>query len=102
MGCKQCGSERSAEVGGKVSDMCSASVEGGWRQDQGYVPDDMNVGGGDYIEISFCLDCGQMDGRWPAKTSMEDLSESPGTGCYRYDQDGAETEEPLDGRDEDG
>ena len=27
-----------------------------------YVPTDMGIGGGDDIDIEFCLDCGQMQG----------------------------------------
>jgi hypothetical protein len=31
----------------------------------GYVPTDLNVGGGDYMEVRFCLECGQIQGEFP-------------------------------------
>ena len=31
----------------------------------GYVPRNLGIGGGDYYEITVCLDCGQMQGDWP-------------------------------------
>jgi hypothetical protein len=31
----------------------------------GYVPRDMEVGGGDYVDIEWCLDCGQLQGKFP-------------------------------------
>lgn len=38
----------------------------------GSVPHDMNIGGGDYIEFEFCLECGQIQGEFPTPlTEME-------------------------------
>jgi len=31
----------------------------------GEVPGDMGIGGGDYVEVAWCLDCGQLQGKWP-------------------------------------
>ena len=31
----------------------------------GYVPEDIGCGENDYIEFKYCLDCGQMQGKWP-------------------------------------
>lgn len=31
----------------------------------GYVPDDMGVGGGDYVDIDLCLNCGRVQGTFP-------------------------------------
>ena len=31
----------------------------------GYVKDGLNVGDGDYLEFSYCADCGQMFGNFP-------------------------------------
>jgi hypothetical protein len=31
----------------------------------GYVPGDMGIGAGDYIEFEFCGDCGQIQGDFP-------------------------------------
>lgn len=68
--CQRCGSQRMMLVGGKVSDMCEVVV-GEIRHD-GYVPRDMHIGGGDYLEIDICLDCGQAKGEWPLpKAALE-------------------------------
>jgi hypothetical protein len=66
----QCGSERIANVSGKCSDLCFCSIDD--KEHQGYVPGDMGVGGGDYIELTYCLDCGKIQGDFPlAKTKLE-------------------------------
>lgn len=64
MKCQRCKSERVASISGKCSDCCSWSVGGG-EMDDGYVPGDMGIGGGDYIEFEFCLECGQIQGKFP-------------------------------------
>ena len=58
-----CESERILTVSGKVSDMCSASING--RERDGYVPSGLNIGSGDYLEFKMCLDCGQHVGTFP-------------------------------------
>lgn len=63
MSCQKCNSERVASVGGKTSDMCFVSL--GNKEHDGYVPYKMNIGGGDYIEFQYCLDCGQIQGEFP-------------------------------------
>lgn len=63
MSCQRCKSKRIAEVNGKCSDMCSYEVSG--TEVSGYVPSDLGVGGGDYIEVKYCLDCGQLQGKFP-------------------------------------
>jgi hypothetical protein len=35
----------------------------------GYVPDDLGVGGGDYVELDLCLNCGTVAGEWPLPKS---------------------------------
>lgn len=77
MKCQRCESERVLEGGGKSSDMNEFCVgnktvwhDGSSRIDKkpgpaDYVPHGLNIGGGDYIEIDVCLDCGQMQGEWP-------------------------------------
>lgn len=61
--CFNCKSDRLAEVNGKCSDMCYVNLCSTYHN--GYVPHDMNIGGGDYIRITYCLDCGQMQGEFP-------------------------------------
>jgi len=63
MSCQKCRSDRIACVGGKVSDMFHATV-GDYEHD-GYVPGDLGVGSGDYIDFEYCLDCGQIQGDFP-------------------------------------
>lgn len=63
MSCQKCGSENVMQVQGKTSDMCYVSC--GEQEHVGYVPRDMNIGAGDYLSFNVCLDCGQMQGRWP-------------------------------------
>lgn len=63
MPCQKCKSERVCSVGGKCSDTFSAGI--GTAEIQGYVPDDLGVGSGDYIDFNFCMDCGQLQGKFP-------------------------------------
>ena len=51
------------DVGAKCSDMCSVSFGDMERND--YAPQNLNIGGGDYIEFEVCLDCGRMQGEFP-------------------------------------
>lgn len=64
--CK-CGSTRVARVNAKCSDMCSIGY--GAKLYDGYVPSGIGItkrgGGGDYVEFDYCLDCGQMQGKFP-------------------------------------
>jgi hypothetical protein len=67
MSCSRCGTQgRIIKVSGKVSDTCSVFLpEGEDWTDPGYVPHDIGIGGGDYLEFAFCLTCGQMQGTFP-------------------------------------
>ena len=70
MTCK-CGSERILSVNAKCSDLCATSYFIRHADDDeqieeiggcGYVPDLKAIGGGDYIDIEICLDCGTLQG----------------------------------------
>lgn len=50
-------------VSGKVSDMCDVQTPGAMHC--GYVPSGLNIGSGDYLEFSVCLDCGKHQGNFP-------------------------------------
>ena len=63
MSCQKCGSDRIVSVSGKVSDMFYGSYKE--YEVDGYVPGDIGIGGGDYIEFVYCLECGQIQGDWP-------------------------------------
>ena len=63
LNCLRCGSKRILGVGGKCSDLCDL-----WYGEQtmdGYVPEGLNIGGGDYIEFRLCLECGQVQDQFP-------------------------------------
>lgn len=61
--CQRCKSTRVASISGKSSDMNTTRIAD--KRDDGYVPYDMGIGGGDYIKLEFCLDCGQLQGAFP-------------------------------------
>ena len=75
MKCPKCFSERIANVGAKCSDMFNAGF--GDTSYQGYVLSDMGIGGGDYLELDYCMDCGQILGTFPLPTCEleKDLSD---------------------------
>ncbi len=59
----QCGSDRIASVNAKCSDCCFVYMD---KMDHhGYVPSDMGIGGGDYVEFRYCLNCGKMQDNFP-------------------------------------
>jgi len=70
--CK-CGSNRIMAVSAKCSDMFSCSQGG--REYQGYVLSGIGIGGGDFVEFKFCLECGQIQGEFPVEESMAELIE---------------------------
>ena len=61
--CQRCQSARIMTVMGKVSDAFSGDI--GEKRCHGYVPEDLGIGGGDYVAFFLCLDCGQIQGEWP-------------------------------------
>ena len=63
--CKNCRSERLMNVNAKCSDMCSLTCGDMERHD--YVPDFIEIGGGDYVNFEYCLDCGQIQGEFPVE-----------------------------------
>lgn len=69
MKCDKCQSERVAEITAKCSDMCSYSLKDSKMHGNYYAPDDMGIGGGDYIEFNWCLECGKIQGDFPLPTS---------------------------------
>ena len=67
MSCQRCKSNRIASITAKCSDCCGVSIQD--YDESGYVPRDMGIGGGDYVKISWCLECGQIQGQWPLPES---------------------------------
>src|ERR1700735_917563 len=65
-GCKRCGSDKILSFSGKCSDLCWTSYKG--IEKDGYVPSGIGIdqqGYGDYVEGDLCLNCGQMQGKFP-------------------------------------
>lgn len=65
-----CESNIIMNVSAKTSDMFNASI--GNLDYDGYVPTDIGIGGSDYIQFSYCLECGQIQGEFPVKPDFED------------------------------
>lgn len=65
--CQKFQSQRLLLVNAKCSDLCQCIYQGkdADRETDGYVPYNLNVGGGDYVEFTVCLDCGQVQGTFP-------------------------------------
>jgi hypothetical protein len=72
MTCK-CGSQKIANVSAKCSDLCFYQL--GEVELDGYVPRDVGIGGGDYVEFRYCLDCGQLQGQFPVELELEDSND---------------------------
>jgi len=75
--CQECGSARVVSINGKCQDLFSAELEtesGETARHEGYVPSDLGIGDGDYIEMEFCLECGKIQGDFPLSTT--ELEES--------------------------
>ena len=77
--CQTCGSDRVASTSSKSVDLNSVVLLG--REHDGYVPTDMGIGDdgyGDYLDFSWCLNCGQIQGKWPrAKCKLEKPEPKP-------------------------
>ena len=80
MKCQKCNSERIAEISAKCSDCCTIFISE--YEKSGYVPSDMGIGGGDYIDMHWCLECGQIQGEWPKlKCTAEEFNPNACTEC---------------------
>ena len=79
--CNKCQSDCIARVSAKCSDLCAVQYKG--IEHIGYVPDDLGIGGGDYVDFSFCLSCGKIQGIFP-------LGDHP---SFFYEEGGEEEEE---------
>lgn len=61
----ECGNDKLVSVQGKTSDMCMVQYEGKEADANGYVPSDLQIGGGDYLDFEFCPKCGRIKGKFP-------------------------------------
>lgn len=64
MSCQKCGSDRILEINAKCSDLCFTTFQG--QEKDGYPPNVPGVADGcDYIETKICMECGQVQGKFP-------------------------------------
>lgn len=63
MSCQRCKSIRIANVTAKCSDCCGIDI--GDYSHEGSIPKDLGIGGGDYVDFAYCLECGQLQGQFP-------------------------------------
>lgn len=84
MSCLKCNSDRLAKINAKCSDCCFVEVKG--FQNSGYVPRDMNIGGGDCITFTYCMDCGQMQDNWPLAECKAEIVPERGDICPQCDR----------------
>jgi hypothetical protein len=74
MSCQKCKSDRIVNISAKCSDLCTVTFGGQEKND--YVPNDLGIGGGDYVRFDLCLDCGQIQGAFPLpKSELEAAAE---------------------------
>jgi len=67
MKCQRCKSVRTVDATAKCAGTCVVRFSG--LETEGTIPDDLGIGGGDYLKFSVCLDCGQMQGQFPVPQS---------------------------------
>lgn len=65
MKCFKCDSDRVLQLTAKCSDLCFTTFNS--IDKDGYVPEIRHVGGGDYVETRICLECGQVQGKFPVR-----------------------------------
>ena len=72
MSCFTCKSEKIAIISAKCGDLCVVEYPDG-TEHVGYVPDDLGFdsGYGDYVNITLCLNCGQVQAMFPAPWEPE-------------------------------
>lgn len=64
--CTGCGKDRLMDITAKCSDACWARFKN--KNHTGYVPQGIGLGNDDdHVEITYCLDCGKIQGTWPVK-----------------------------------
>lgn len=74
--------------------MFSAHIDG--KRHEGYVASDMGIGGGDYIEFGYCLDCGQIQGEFPRPETLLEHGEGEGDDLIRCQSCGHLYTDPRD------
>lgn len=88
----ECGSKRILTVSAKCSDLCSASY--GKLEHDGYVPSIEGLGGGDYLAIDVCVECGRIQ-------DFKPLTDKQIKDAFRGDDEEEDEEEEDDYNDDD-
>jgi len=96
--CQRCESSRIMSVGSHASDLHSWTRPDG-KDGDGYLPYGLGIGGGDDLEIDYCLDCGQIQGEWPIteeayKNAFEEDDEDDAAGIKFQDPANMKFEKP--------
>lgn len=73
MSCASCKSNKILGVSAKCSDLCTVTFDG--NSLDGYVPSDLGIGGGDYVEFDLCLSCGKIQDSFPKEPSSFEETE---------------------------
>ncbi len=60
MECINCNSDRILIISAKCASLCFLQFKE--VEHQGEIPSDLTIGGGDYIELDICLECGMAQG----------------------------------------
>ena len=76
--CSGCKHTQLAYTSAKVSDMFHIDYPSG-KCHSVYVPNDIGLGSGDYIEFEYCMHCGKIQGEFPVKEPA-DMVENPQDG----------------------
>lgn len=72
MSCISCKKPNIMNVVAKCGDLyCGDHAEG----ESSYVPSDLGIGGGDYIDFKLCLNCGQIQDKFPKTPKPKDENE---------------------------
>ena len=69
----ECHNPRILNFTGKVNDMFACGLRN--KAYDGYVPRDLGIGGDDYIKMTICLNCGQVQGQFPLPPSKLETDE---------------------------
>lgn len=77
MACQRCKSERVGSISAKCNDTFGFAM--GDVRAEGYVKSSLGIGSGDYVEFSYCLDCGQLRGQFPLPMTEGEITKQSQT-----------------------
>jgi hypothetical protein len=70
--CIRCGEDKILDISGKTSDCFSFALPDGSNSGSTYVPGEIGIGRGDYVEFKYCLNCGQIQDKFPKELPVID------------------------------